>query len=203
MERGRDSGVSLWQNGPNMRNMRRALPLAALSLVAAVASAQDVPRADNYLGLSIGTYILTDGNTRDIFGSAPVTYGVQLVQPYRTASRGIRFDLTSFSLNSEGSSFFLVGGTVGYEVQALNQGGRPTAFARVGVGPAFYSYDINRAGTANDVDGRRISFIGSAEAGYTFADRFVLSARYLMTPELDGLNFSGLQFQLTYAAFKL
>lgn len=181
--------------------MRRVLPLAALSLVAAVSSAQSSSVRDNYLGVSIGTYLLTDGDTRDAFGTSPISYGIALVQPYRTAARGLRFDVQTLSLNAEGNTFFLLGGTIGYEVQALNQGDRPTAFARIGVGPAFYSYDVERG--ANDVDGSKISFLGSAEVGYTFADRFVLSAKYIVTPDLDGLNFSGLQFQLTFAAFKL
>ena len=58
---------------------------------------------------------------------------------------------------------------------------------------------LNGADRSDDT----ISFLGSAEVGYTFANRFVASARYFLTPDLDGLNFSGLQFQLTYAAFKL
>ena len=203
--------LRLWQNGPIiaiMSTMRRTLPLVTLALAASFSAAQDtvrnqveVARADTYLGATIGTYFLTDGNTRDAFGSSPVTYGFGLAQPYRTAKRGLRFDVTSLSLSSSGNNFFLLGGTVGYEVQALNNNGRPSAFARVGVGPAYYHYDVNRAG--NDVNGNRVSFLGTAEVGYTFAERFIVSARYLATPELSGYNFSGLQLSLTFAAFKL
>lgn len=210
--------LSLWQNGPIlaiMRTMRRALNPLALSIFAAglasLASAQDgtttdqepTVKVDNYLGVSIGTYLPFDGDVRDAFGDAPISYGIALAQPYRTARRGLRFDVTSLGLNSNGNNFFLLGGTVGYEVQGLKQGDRPTAFARAGIGPAFYHYDVDRAGNGNDARGDKISFIGTAEVGYTFANRFILSGRYLATPSMDGLNFSGLQFSLTYAAFKL
>ena len=49
--------------------VRRALPLAALAL-ASLASAQDDRRPENYIGASVGTYLLTDGDTRDAFGTA-------------------------------------------------------------------------------------------------------------------------------------
>lgn len=194
-----------------MRNMRRALPLLALSLSAVFAAAQDgqnvdpfeVAKTDNYIGVTVGTFLPFDSDVRDAFGTAPISYGIALAQPYRTARRGLRFDVTSLGLNSDGNNFFLLGGTVGYEVQALQQGNRPTAFARVGVGPAYYHYDVDRGGVQNDANGDRISFIGTAEIGYTFANRFILSGRYLATPDLDGLNFSGVQISLTYAAFKL
>lgn len=196
--------MRLWQNGPMMRDMRRALPFAALALSAVPAlSAAQVDTRNTYLGGSVGTYLFTDGDTRDEFGSAPISYGVALVQPYREARRGLRFDLASLALNANGNDFFMLGVTIGYEVQALRQGDKPTAFVRAGVGPAYYHVRVNRAGTANDIDTNEVSFIGSAEVGYTFADRFVLSAKYLATPTYGSLNFSGVQLQLTVAAFKL
>ncbi len=159
----------------------------------------------NYLGVSVGTYILTQGAARDAFGNAPVSYGVALVQPYRRAGRGLRFDVAGLSLNSGGNRLFLLGGTVGYEVQALPQGEKPTAFARVGVGPAYFSYDADLGSGVNrrNVNGNKIGFIGSAEVGYTLTRNFILSARYLQTQKFDGLDFSGIELKLTAAAFKL
>lgn len=158
-------------------------------------------RPQNYLGASVGTYIFTGGNARDAFGNAPVSYGAALVQPYRRAGRGPRFDATVLSLNSGGNNLFILGATIGYEVQALKKKDEPSAFARVGVGPAYFSYDANY--NNRSVDGRRLGLIGSAEVGYTITRNFIVSARYLQTPSYDGLNFSGLELKLTAALFKL
>ena len=205
--------------------LRAALPLFALATVSSFARAEEpapftpapiepltasgVARAQfrnqnrpqNYLGASVGTYIFTQGNARDAFGNAPISYGVALVQPYRRAGRGLRFDATGLSLNSDGNRLFLLGATVGYEVQALKKGDEPSAFARIGVGPAYFSYNADY--NNRSVDGNKLGLIGSAEVGYTITRNFIVSARYLQTPEYDGLNFSGLELKLTAAFFKL
>lgn len=197
---------ALWHTGCGMVVVRRTSIFTSVSLVtgilalAAVGSAQTV-RPDNYLGVSIGTFLPSDSLTRDIFGDAPISYGVSLVQPYRQARRGPRFDFSTLSLNNDGNNFFMVGATIGYEFRADRDPNKPVTFARVGIGPMYQTYDVGNG--AFNASGNKFGVYGTGELGVTLTKNLILSARYYAMPDVDGLNFSGLQLSATIAAFKL
>lgn len=161
------------------------------------------PLSNSYIGVSVGTYLPSQGRTRDVFGSSPVSYGATLAQPYKLNSTRLRFDFDALSLNNDGNRFFMIGASVGYTrgFGATEGPNRNAGFFRVGVGPSYYNYDITQAGLNSR--GNRISFYGAAELGYTVAKNVILSARYLQTPRFDGYDFSGIELKVTLAAFKL
>lgn len=179
-----------------MRNRRAALAAIALPLL--LGSATPGLGQDNRLGwgLALGVFYPTNSLTRDLFGDAWLSFGLQ---PFSFETRnGLRID-TSLGLTSRdrnGNRLTIVQATVGISKLLGNEMDQVRPFVAARVGPAYIDYNITLG--ANNFSRRQLGWDANIETGVYINRNLRLSARYDWLSRFDRFNFDGLSLNVAW-----
>jgi len=183
---------------------RSALSLVVITVAGLSAADQRNPFKGLQIGVGAGLFFPTNSLMKDIFSDSIIAYNIGPMTANRNGRRGFGFDFNGQGLQANGSSFFMLGLTYGYEWQSSEVDSDNRLFyARVGAGPTYLDYDINSPANGVVSSARRFNAMGALEAGVVLSNRITLSATYTLMSKHDGLDFSGLRVQFNFAAFKL
>lgn len=185
-------------------NMKWCVAMCALALTGS-ALAQTNRNGRPMLGVELGVYLPQDSLIRDRFGSSLLRVGVGYLANRRSLARKFTPEFGLISANNNGNRLLIIPVTLGYEFHFTRPGDEEQntiPYARLAAGLAYYDYDVS-TGPGTRARSRRIAPTGTLEGGLIIGDNLRLSARYYLFSETDGLNFSGLQFSLTYGFIRI
>lgn len=165
-----------------------------LALAGTMAMAQD---GDSFgWGAEIGAFLPTDSTIRDLLGGTWLSYGIKPVSI--KVREGVRLDtdLAVTTRQKNGNKAALVRGTVGFLQQFGDSESSTVPYVAARIGPTYFDYSITQGSVYKS--SKRIGWGGNLEIGVLLSKRLRVSARYDILSEVDGFNFNGFSFGLTY-----
>ncbi|MCU0315203.1 MAG: hypothetical protein MUC92_01280 [Fimbriimonadaceae bacterium] len=162
----------------------------------------------NNLGLEYGIFFPSDSNLRKALGDQWVSFGLGRVGTPR-ANRGrdnLQSNLNFISKDANGNRIFLAAYSLGVtrplggDDRGMRGGQVSGLFFSLRGGIAYQDYAVTLPGGRRS--GKKIGFNGNAELGYALGQNFVISARYDIFSEADGLRFDGLSLSVAYGLFR-
>jgi hypothetical protein len=181
--------------------MKKLVAVTAFAVAAGAAYGQS--QLDQiYAGISVGLYFPTGSTIKHDFGDSIFTLGLTPVVGGLPTSGKVTPNIEIIGADKDGSSFLLVPLTLGYQYNFGN-GQRDAAvpFVRFEAGIAYYNFSVNAPG--GSASGSEFGFVGDAALGVQITKTITLSAKYYLFQEEKGLNFNGLQLDLTFGVFQL
>lgn len=175
-----------------------ALSVTSFSQIFGAPGQEDSP----YLGVKAGLTWFSNSEMRDVFGNGKMTFGFSPVRGPKNAN-GMKLgtNLDFLLADRDGSRLAVIPLTMGMEsaVGGDYTGVKPYFAVRGGF--AYADYAINRPGGGRS-SGKTIVPTGNVELGFAVNKNLIISARYNLMSKVNGMDFSGLSFQATYAALR-
>jgi hypothetical protein len=180
------------------------LALLALSCAAVIAVGQSDSNTQLEIGATVGLYMPSSSTIRNAFSDTIFTWGISPVAFGRPPAGKITPSINLIAASENGSSFFLIPVTAGYEYHFGETAGKQTTilpFARIEAGLAYMNFAVNTPG--GRADGSEVGLTGDVELGVQISQSVTLSARYYLFQQENGLSFNGLQLGLTFGFLRL
>jgi len=182
--------------------MKKLVALVSLGLLAGVAMGQS--NLDQiYLGVSAGLYFPTGSTVRNAFGDSIFTIGLTPVIPGLPKTGALTPSIELIGADKDGSNFLLVPLTLGYQYNFVSDLQKNTVvpYGRLEAGLAYYNFSVHTPGGTDS--GSEVGYVGAAELGLQVSKTITISAKYYLFQQERGLNFNGLQLDLTFGVFQL
>jgi hypothetical protein len=154
-----------------------------------------------HIAVSGGDYLPTGGVARSIFGSAQPGYGVSFLGgegPVGTMS-SFGYSVDELTLYDNGNDFLVGAAQIDY-IWAEPIARKLSVYEEISAGPAYMDYSYTLP-SGQHFDAMRLGYDASVGAGLRW-DRLVFSAGYRQLSEPTGINFSGLEFSLSWTVVR-
>ena len=170
----------------------RLVVLVSMLAVACDAFATRIP-----IGLKVGSYFPSSGQTRGLFGDVWPIVSISPMRIGKPEKWSFAADIAVYDQRRHDNRALLVPITVGMAREfGLSDEAKPYVALRVG--PYYGSVDAKP-----DAHGSRWGWNANAAVGFTFKEQFYVEMRYDWFDKIEGLDFSGLQLLAGFKLFEL
>lgn len=192
--RRRDFGVVRYENSEDqvMSRLRSALLVWLLVIACQAVAVTRIP-----IGLKVGSYFPTCGETRGLFGDIWPIVSISPMRIGKPERWSLAADITVYDQRWHDNRALLIPITIGVAREfGISENTKPYVALRVG--PSYASVDAKP-----NAYGSGWGWNANAAVGVTFSERFYFEVRYDWFDEMEGLDFSGLQLLAGFRLFEL
>jgi hypothetical protein len=169
-------------------------PLLALVCATTLALPMAARAQDAYFGPQIGFFFPRSEVLRDALGDSWFSFGASRMRVFNPDQGKLAFDWNAIGQRNDGSSIFILTGSVGYVIPFAPSGAETEPYFAVRGGLAYIDYAVDTPGGRES--GKVLSPNANAAFGINFNRRVNFEVRYDVWSSYDGLSFDGLTLAL-------
>ena len=180
--------------------LRRRLTVLAACLAALAVPHFASAQSTSYFGPQIGFFFPASKTLRDALGESWFSFGASRLRTFELRQRKLAFDWTAIGQNRNGSTVFILTGSVGYVAALSPLGASTEPYFALRAGLAYMDFAVDTPG-GRESD-KALGTNGNAALGVIFNKRFNIEARYDVWNSQHGISFNGLTLSARFGIVK-